>query len=248
MWETKFEKDDIVMRQGDDGDCLYVIDSGELDVLYGGEKVATIGPGRAFGEIALMYNCPRTATIIAKTPVTLWAMDRSSFRRILMEESIRRRNLYQSFLEKVPLLESLYPYERAKVADALEPKEFQDGEVIIKQGSTDTDTFFIIEEGTVICTKEPDEVEASSHVQNSKPLEAIRLNAGDYFGELALLTNKPRQATVTASGKVKCLVISKKHFDQVMGPCEDILNRNTKTYESYTSLLKGEIQKPKMVK
>lgn len=246
MWEVTFKKDEIVMKQGDDGDCLYVVDRGELDVLYSGEKVASLGPGRAFGEIALMYNCPRTATIIARTPVTLWAMDRSSFRRILMEESIRRRNLYQSFLEKVPLLESLYPYERAKVADALEPREYKDGDIIIKQGSTDTDTFFIIEEGTVVCTKEPEEGEKQEG--KSEPLEAIRLSSGDYFGELALLTNKPRQATVTASGKVKCLVISKKHFDQVMGPCEDILNRNTKTYESYASLLKGEVQKkPTMI-
>jgi len=240
MFSKKFKAGDVIIKQGDDGDCLYVVDTGELDVLYSGEKVATIGQGKVFGEISLMYNCPRTATIIANSNVSLWGMDRSTFRRILMEESIRRRNLYQSFLEKVPLLESLYPYERAKVADALEPREYKDKEVIIKQGSTDTDTFFIIEKGTVICTKEPEE---SASGQDLKPVEAIRLSEGDYFGELALLTNKPRQATVTALGDVRCLVISKKHFDQVMGPCEEILNRNTKTYESYASLLQGGVQK-----
>lgn len=238
MFEKQFKSGDIVIKQGDDGDCLYVVDSGELDVLYSGEKVATIGQGKVFGEIALMYNCPRTATIIANSDVELWGMDRSTFRRILMEESIRRRTLYQSFLEKVPLLESLYPYERAKVADALEPRGYKDGDIIIKQGSTDTDTFFIIEKGTVICTKEPEEDQ-----DDLKPVEAIRLVEGDYFGELALLTNKPRQATVTALGDVQCLVISKKHFDQVMGPCSEILNRNTRTYESYSSLMQGGVQK-----
>jgi cAMP-dependent protein kinase regulator len=230
MWEVTYNPGDIVIKQNDDGDNMYIVSKGELDVLYSGEVVATIGPGKAFGEIALMYNCPRTATVRAVTPVTLWAMDRGTFRRILMQESIRRRALYESFLAKVPIFESLLPYERAKVADALDSVTFNDGDVIIRQGDTEGDKFYIIEKGEVVCEKSSD--------PNSPPVEAMRLGPGDYFGELALLTNQPRQATVKAVGPVKCLTISREHFVQVMGPCEEILKRNMKNYATYEDLIK----------
>jgi cGMP-dependent protein kinase len=63
MWEVNYNAGDIVIKQNDDGDNMYIVSKGELDILYSGERVATIGPGKAFGEIALMYNCPRTATV-----------------------------------------------------------------------------------------------------------------------------------------------------------------------------------------
>jgi len=159
-------------------------------------------------------------------------LDRNSFRRILMEESIRRRKLYESVLAKVPIFKSLLPYERSKIADALESVTFKDGEVILVEGSIDTDKFYIIERGEVVCTK------ASS--DGLSQVESSRLKAGDFFGELALLTNEPRKATVTAIGTVKCLTIGREHFNQVMGPCEDILRRNIVNYKSYEELLEAK--------
>jgi cAMP-dependent protein kinase regulator len=81
-------------------------------------------------------------------------------------------------------LESLLPYERAKVADALDCVTFNDGDIIIRQGE-EGDKFYIIEKGEVVCEK--------SAQPNGPPLEAMRLGPGSYFGELALLTNQPRQ-------------------------------------------------------
>ena len=49
--------------------------------------VATLGPGRSFGELALMYNCPRNASVISATPAKLWALDRTTFRHILANSS-----------------------------------------------------------------------------------------------------------------------------------------------------------------
>jgi cAMP-dependent protein kinase regulator len=83
------------------------------------------------------------------------------------------------------LLESLLPYERAQVADALDTITFNDGDVIIRQGDIEGDKFYIIEKGEVVCEKSSD--------TNGPPVESMRLGPGSYFGELALLTNQPRQ-------------------------------------------------------
>jgi CRP-like cAMP-binding protein len=42
---------------------MFLIERGVMDVFYGTTLVATLGPGKAFGEVSLMYNCPRTATV-----------------------------------------------------------------------------------------------------------------------------------------------------------------------------------------
>uniref|UniRef100_A0A6B2L2C3 Cyclic nucleotide-binding domain-containing protein n=1 Tax=Arcella intermedia TaxID=1963864 RepID=A0A6B2L2C3_9EUKA len=231
MEEIEFPERTVVIKQGAliDENNMYLVNKGELEVLYGEEVVATLTTGAAFGEIALMYGCPRTATVRTRVQCSLWVLDRNTFRRILMEESMRRRKLYESVLSKVPIFKGLLPYERSKIADALEAVHFKDKDVIITQGSTDTDKFYIIEKGEVVCTKKS--------TDGKSEVEALRLKAGDYFGELALLKNEPRQATVTASGPVKCLTIGREHFNQVMGPCEDLLRRNMGTYKSYEELV-----------
>ena len=110
---------------GDEGDNFYVLDSGEVDVSFtslererergisfichtqiyvNNDYTGTISESGSFGELALIYGTPRAATIKAKTDVKLWAIDRDSYRRILMGSTIRKRKLYESFLEKVSIL------------------------------------------------------------------------------------------------------------------------------------------------
>ena len=100
-----------------------------------GSQVGSIGEGGSFGELALMYNAPRAATIISAEPHSmLWALDRLTFRRILMESTFQRRRMYESFLEEVPLLKTLTSYERTKIADALETQKYPPGTAVIKEG------------------------------------------------------------------------------------------------------------------
>jgi CRP-like cAMP-binding protein len=93
-----------------------------------------------------MYNCPRTATISARTDCVLWSLDRTSFRRVLLQENSRKARLYETFLEKVPLLEPLSKEQRNRMVDALEGVSFAVGETIIEQGAEGTH-FFVIEAG-----------------------------------------------------------------------------------------------------
>ncbi|NXE68777.1 KAP0 kinase, partial [Calcarius ornatus] len=223
---------------GDEGDNFYVVDQGEMDVYVNSEWATSVGEGGSFGELALIYGTPRAATVKAKTNVKLWGIDRDSYRRILMASSpqnlglcfgntLRKRNMYEKFLSKVSILESLDKWERLTVADALEPVQFEDGQKIVVQGEPG-DEFFIILEGTAAVLQRRSE--------NEEFVEVGRLGPSDYFGEIALLMNRPRAATVVARGPLKCVKLDRPRFERVLGPCSDILKRNIQQYNSFVSL------------
>jgi len=112
MEEFKFTAGDSVIKQGEDGDVLYVVDSGKLDCYRRPSKDAedaylkTYMPGEAFGELALLYNAPRAATIKAKEDSVLFGLDRDCFNNIVKESSIKKREKYEAFLGRVQLLDS----------------------------------------------------------------------------------------------------------------------------------------------
>lgn len=196
-----------------------------------GNKVNSIGPGGSFGELALMYNAPRAATVVStEKDSTLWALDRVTFRRILMDSAFQRRRMYESFLEEVPLLSTLTLYERSKIADALDTKKFAPGQTIIKEGDPG-EAFFILESG---------EAEVYKNETGDKVLKNYQ--KGDYFGELALLDDKPRAASVLAKkdgGEVKVAYLGKQGFQRLLGPVEGIMRRNDYSVSANSGLETG---------
>lgn len=212
-----------VISQGDAGDYFYIVENGQFDIYIHpagsvqpgpdglGNKVGTTGPGGSFGELALMYNAPRAATVISTEPKsTLWALDRITFRRILMDSAFQRRRMYEAFLEEVPLLSSLKPYERSKLADALDTIKYPAGSTIIKEGDPG-DAFYLLESG---------EAEAQ---KNGVPVKEY--HRGDYFGELALLDDKPRAASIVTKTEVKVARLGRDGFKRLLGPVEEIMRR-----------------------
>ena len=78
------------------------IKQGDQDI-----KVGCCDNKGSFGELALMYNMPRAATVQSAGDGLLWAMDRQTFRRIVLRNAFQKRKMYEALLEKVPLLSSL---------------------------------------------------------------------------------------------------------------------------------------------
>jgi cAMP-dependent protein kinase regulator len=222
---------EVIIQQGDAGDLFYVVEAGNPEVYVGdtgagdGTKVLTYETGDSFGELALMYNAPRAATVKAgAADVTLWALDRLTFKVILMETTQAKRDLHKGFLEKVPILDSLSEYERLTIADALKEESVaEEGKDIIKQDDVG-DKFYIIKSGSVSCLRREG--------VGAPETEVMRLGEGDYFGEISLLTDSPRKATVKTLTPVTVLSLDRRTFERVMGPLKDILKRNMARYES----------------
>lgn len=157
------------------------------------KHIHTYNGSGSFGELALLYNMPRAATIKAVTEGSLWAMDRQTFRRILLKSAFKKRKMYETLIDSVPMLKALQTYERMNLADALVPKQYAAGERIIKQGDA-ADGMYFIEAGTVRITVLDD---------SGKEVEINNLSKGGYFGELALVTQRPRAASAYAVEDLK---------------------------------------------
>ncbi|KAI6189111.1 CAMP-dependent protein kinase [Aphelenchoides besseyi] len=232
------------MFPGEDGDNFYVIDSGAVDVFVNGQYCLTINEGGSFGELALIYGTPRAATVVAKSDVVkLWAIDRLTYRAILMGSTMRKRKLYDEFLSKVQILctflafqitnqrnvsADLDKWERANVADALERCDFEPGTHVVEQGQPGDEFFIIVDGQAQVLQKRSDEA----------PFEIVgNLEPSDYFGEIALLLDRPRAATVVAKTPLKCVKLDRARFERVMGPVREILKRDVSNYNSYVKLM-----------
>ncbi len=93
----------------------------------------TYNPGEAFGELALLYNAPRAATVRAKNECVLWALDRETFNHIVKDAAMKKREKYENILKNVEILHTVEPYEISQVADAVKVVNFAENEPIIKQ-------------------------------------------------------------------------------------------------------------------
>lgn len=112
----------------------------------------TYQAGDAFGELALLYNAPRAATITSNTASTLWQLDRNTFNHIVKDAAQNKRDRYEDFLSSVPILQSIDHYERSKIADSIKEYTYPANTKILTEGDEGND-FYIIIEGNAIATK-----------------------------------------------------------------------------------------------
>jgi cAMP-dependent protein kinase regulator len=226
MEEKVFNRNDTVIEQNADGDELFVVGEGKLHC-YRNEKgevslVKTYNPGDYFGELALLYNAPRAATIKAiKNGVVLYSLDRLTFNHIVKDSAIKRRERYEEILKQVKVLDSLDNFERGKLIDAISEMKFKAGDEIIKQGEPGNKFYFIME-GKAVAKKALNPGDQPETVMNYKE--------GDYFGEVALLKDQPRAASVIAETDLVTLYLDRQMFNRLLGPLKDILKRNMELY------------------
>ncbi|XP_068585422.1 cGMP-dependent protein kinase 1-like isoform X2 [Cebidichthys violaceus] len=223
MYPVDYEKDACIIKEGDVGSLVYVMEEGKVEVTKEGMKLCTMGPGKVFGELAILYNCTRTATVMALIQVKLWAIDRQCFQTIMMRTGLIKHAEYMDFLKSVPTFQGLPEETLSKLADVMEETHYEDGEFIIRQGARG-DTFFIISKGKVNVTQEDS--------ANQEPTHLRELTRGNWFGEKALQGEDVRTANVIAAEAVTCLVIDRDSFKHLIGGLDDVSNKGYEDAEA----------------
>ncbi|CAH1406021.1 unnamed protein product [Nezara viridula] len=191
---------------------------GRVEVSRENKYLSTLAPGKVFGELAILYNCKRTATIKAATDCKLWAIERQCFQTIMMRTGLIRQAEYTDFLKSVPIFKNLPEETLIKISDVLEETYYNEGDYIIRQGARG-DTFFIISKGQVKVTiKQPNSLE-------EKFIRTLR--KGDFFGEKALQGDDLRTANIIADDPdgVSCLVIDRETFNQLISGLDEVRTR-----------------------
>ena len=95
--DVEAEAGAVLTDQGRPGQECYVIETGHANVYFGGEHIASLGPGSMVGEMALLEHRPRIATVVAETPMQLLGLDTRSF-RALLEEMLQASHRVMSLL------------------------------------------------------------------------------------------------------------------------------------------------------
>ncbi len=207
----------FVVRQGERGECFYLIREGTVEVLEDQgpddlpRHLRDLGPGDYFGEIALIRDVPRTASVRALTTVTTLALGREAFQRLLkphleLYERSKRMVEEQEALAGIPLFASLKPKERDLLTSKLTLGHFAAGGLIVEQG-TPGEYFYLIKRG---------QVSVSMLDSLGRTHELRTLGPGQYFGEIALLLSAPRTASVRAIEEVEAWMLHQADFTDLL--------------------------------
>ncbi|XP_021859637.1 protein phosphatase 2C and cyclic nucleotide-binding/kinase domain-containing protein isoform X2 [Spinacia oleracea] len=250
MQRVEVQAGDIVVQQGGEGDCFFVVGNGEFEVFatqeekhgevprvlqrYTAEKLS------CFGELALMNNKPLQASVRCVTGGTLWTLKREDFRGILMSEFSNLSSL--KLLRSVDLLSRLTILQLSQIANSLSEISYSDGQSIVEQHDC-VSALYIIQKGRVRIEFDVDAL-LSPNVGSLKCDYLIENNEehgnrgvlvekseGSYFGEWALFGEKISQLAVCAVGDVVCSVLTKDRFDIVAGPLTKISLEDQKLKE-----------------
>ncbi|KAJ9450385.1 cAMP-dependent protein kinase regulatory subunit [Diplonema papillatum] len=215
LLEKKFyEKGSTVIKEGEGGGEMYFISRGRFSVVVGGQVVFTLKDGSFFGEVALLYDTPRTATIVAACDSHLFSLGNSDFKMVMRRypleaawtrEIARSRfkaHVLQEMLKKVPIFSTCRNDTfLMKVVDSLIPRQYDEGETIVKEGEGGNEMYFMSRGalsirvgGTVVHT----------------------MKDGGFFGEIAVMYDTPRTATIVAEMRSQLYMLTKADFSKLM--------------------------------
>lgn len=200
----------VIIRERDPGRSLFVVHSGTVEVLKENEagknaRVATLGPGDVFGEIALLDQVRRTSTVRSLGPASVLVLDKADFEAVLLSglgaKAVRDTVQVCAFLHRQPLFAEWHPQPLLRLSSAFALASFAAGAVVLHENQAN-DSFYLVKEG------------AFTVRAKGKPLAT--LGPGDFFGEISLLRHQPTIAEVVCLGGGACLRLGREDFLQLI--------------------------------
>ena len=220
LTEEPFQSGDTVVVEGDVDDRLYLIVEGHAEASTTGPSgtvpLATLGPGELFGEIALLEpDGRREATVTAVEPLLLLDLDAADFRRLLDAHPEARAAFTQmtddllvtKFLKQASPFSTLNGERLRLLAGRLERLDVPAGDTIIRQGETGEECYLLRSGRAEVLAQGPQGGERN----------LATLGPGSLFGEAALLTDEPRNATVRALDPCTLLSLRRADLLEVIG-------------------------------
>lgn len=213
----RYAPGETILREGDLDRDLYILRRGIVDVFAGGQRVNSLGEGDYFGEIALVEDRPRTATVAARTVAECYRLGRDAFdslvrpalgTRVEMLTAIQRVGALSQF----GIFGNAPPGTLAGLLQESEVRTVRAGDRVLVQGEIGRH-FYLILDGSVRVVLEPD---------TGPPSEVAIRRRGEYFGEIALIQEIPRTASVYALEECELLVVSKENFDRLFKKTREI--------------------------
>lgn len=226
-----FEPNQKIITYGDQGRDYFILSQGKVKVIVYQPKTDPNDPnlddkimftkelnqGAGFGELALIYNDKRSATLSAIEPCECYVLDGVLCKQMIIQSSMKNRSNRAGFLNGIQLFDKLESQQKLKLVDGLLPIVLKQGDYVFKEGDEGME-FFIIEEGEVDCLKENGDDE---------PRYIRTLKQGDHFGELALINNDKRSLSIKAKSTfVNLLTLDRDAFTRILGDIESFLKKD----------------------
>ena len=191
---VKVKENTYIFEQGNIGNYFYILKKGKVHLIINNKVVRELKIGESFGELALLHDAPRSASILAVTDCLLWTLERKSFRKII--DHITKINYEENvrFIDSIPILSHIEQYQKTILSSSLLKEEFEPKTLIVKKGELAT-CIYIIKSGEVECVDDDGNV--------------VRiLKSGDNFGERSILVDTKRTMDVITKTKCICYSIS----------------------------------------
>jgi cAMP-dependent protein kinase regulator len=249
--QKDFAKGKEIIKQGDYGTEFYVIISGSVSVNIDGKKVTSFASGDYFGEVALLRDEPRTATITAEDAVQALMITRQKFQDMGLNEKLEfqkrqavgggagerkletkppstktgaDRQIISQAVKSNSFLSEMVSLDDSKIqmiCDIAWEQTVESGQAIIEQGS-DGDYFYMVKEGSFeIFINKSDAGKSAGDAEAAQAERVGTISKGSSFGELALLYFAPRAATVKAKQNSVVWVIDRDNFKTVLAKSAD---------------------------
>jgi cAMP-dependent protein kinase regulator len=212
--EVEYQRGINVIKQGDFGDYFYVVAEGKVKFYVHGKRVGTGQRGRSFGEAALLYTAPRSATVTAsETPTILYRVDQKTFKFITQNSAKELRQQKLELLRAVDFLSDLLYDDLQRLCDLMVPRSIAKGKYLYRKDA-DADAFYILQSG---------EMTATDIIVEDSIFEDIVIQPGDYFGQNALARDAPRENSVVALEDSSVYGIDRGTFDKVLGSFYNVI-------------------------
>jgi len=223
-----YRSGEMIVQEGGTDRSIHLLARGEVGVAkgVGGDDpivLAILGPGAIFGEMALVTDQPRTASVVARTATDLLEIRKEEIERLILQSPeaagtllrFTQDRLIQNILNTNPLFTPFPAEERRKLLGHFEGHDLPPATIIIQEGEEGRGLYIILS----------GEVAISIHGDSGQPRELARLRAGDTFGEISLVAKCNTTATAATTGQATILFLPREYFWRLLDAVPEIKAR-----------------------